>query len=88
MPAFLSPAITVPASYNAPADVSLLFQPDTLVFHSISGGGYYYSFDGVNDHGMMGSTETVIVLPTKRTQVWFKQISGAASARVSATTVS
>lgn len=88
MPAFLSPAITVPAAYAASPEVSLDFEPDVLVFRSTAG-DYFYSFDGVNDHGMVNNADaTQLVIPTKRKKVWFKQNGGAATARLSAVTVS
>lgn len=86
MPAFMSAALTVPASYSAAPDVALQFLPDELIIRAVSG-NFFYSFDGVNDHGMLNSTDAPQLLFTKRTKIWFKQNGGAATARLSALTI-
>lgn len=86
MSAFLSSAITVPAAYATSPDVSLDFEPDTLMFRAVSG-NFFFSFDGVNDHGMVNAADSgQLVLPTKRKKVWLKQNGGASTARVGAIT--
>lgn len=86
MSAFLSTAIAVPAAYAATPEVSLEFTPDSLQLRSTVG-NFFYSFDGVNDHGMARATDTTpLQLRTKNRKVWFKQDGGAATARVSALT--
>lgn len=79
--------VVVPASYaaqNAP-NIALEFVPDTLIFRSVTG-SFYVSFDGVNDHLLVEDSDPALVINTKRTKIWFKQNSGAATARLSAVT--
>jgi hypothetical protein len=101
--AFLSAAITVPASYDAAPNVDLsdpkpdtastadnrvAFVPDYFIFRAITG-NFFYSFDGKNDHGMVFAADTVpLKIPCKARKVWVKQNGGASSARVQAFTTS
>lgn len=86
MSAFLSSALTVPAAYTlATPDVKLDFEPDSVMFRAVTG-NFFYSWDGVNDHGMVNSTDAQLVLNTKRRKVWLKQNGGASTARVAAFT--
>lgn len=84
MPAH-SQLVTVPASYPTAPNIELAFEPDTLLFRS-EAGNYFFSFDGVNDHGRVISTDPNLSLNTKRRKVWFRQDGGAATARLSAIT--
>ena len=85
MPAH-SQTVTVPASYATAPNADLTFVPDTLVFRS-EAGNYFFSFDGVNDHGRVVSTDPNLIISVQRRKVWFKQDGGAATARVSAYTI-
>lgn len=100
--AFLSAAVTVPAAYVAATpDVDLSdippsaapptinrasFVPDYWIFRAVAG-NYFYSFDGINDHGMVNAADTVpLKIPCKARKVWTKQNGGAATARLQAFT--
>lgn len=86
MSAFLSSALTVPAAYTANPDVNLAFEPDQVIFRATAG-NYFYSFDGVEDHGMVNNGEAALIILSKRRKVWLKQNGGAATARIAAHTV-
>lgn len=87
MSAFLSGALTVPAAYTLlTPDVSLPFDPDQTIFRATAG-NYFYSFDGVNDHGMVNTGEAALIILSKRRKVWLKQNGGAATARIAAHTI-
>lgn len=81
-----SQTVTVAASYTAAPDISLPFEPDTLMLRS-EAGSFFFSFDGVNNHGRVIAADPNLALSTKRTKVWLKQDGGAATARISAFTV-
>jgi len=90
MSAKMSGAITVGASYAAQSapdfDVSAEFVPDFFDFRATAG-SFFYSFDGVNDHGIVNNTDLVpIKVESHCRKVWVKQNGGAATARVSAWT--
>lgn len=74
------------ASYPTVADVVLTFEPDQIILKADSG-TFLFSFDGVNDHGKLASTEGFITIATKRKQIWLKQSGGASTARVMAFTL-
>ena len=78
----------VPATYAAASapDVDLGFEPTQILFRADSG-NFLFSFDGVEDHGLVRATDTFpVVLWVKQRKVWVKQSGGAAAARVMAYT--
>jgi hypothetical protein len=83
MPAFAPSPIATAAAYAATPDVSLDFTPDFWLLRS-DAGNYFFSFDGVTDHGLIKAADLYLNVPTKRTKMWLKQSGGAATARVSA----
>lgn len=79
-------SITAPASFTVNPDVSLEFEPDSLVL-KVTAGTADISFDGTNVHLTLASTDSVIVLPKKSKKLWVKQNGGAATLRWSALTL-
>lgn len=77
-------------TYPASPQISLGFEPDEYLFINESAAeNIFYSFDGINDHGMMdpGEPSEAISWRTKAKKVWFRSATGAASTvRVSAST--
>ena len=76
----------VPAAYAAVTapDFDIGFEPTQLVFRSDSG-NFTFSFDGVEDHGLVKATDTyALILWVKQRKVWVKQSGGAAAARMAA----
>jgi len=88
MSAKMAVVAVVPAAYAAPTapDLDLGFQPDQFVFRSDSG-NFIFSFDGVEDHGLVKATDTYpLVIWTKQRKLWVKQSGGASAARLAAYT--
>jgi hypothetical protein len=81
-----SGVVAAPASFTTAPDVSLDFEPDTLVL-KVTVGTADISFDGVNVHLILDSAETTFPLPTKRKKMWVRQNGGAATLRWSALTL-
>ena len=77
----VTPAAGTYAAASAPdVDVSSKFEPSAIVVWSLSAAGVnaIYSFDGVNDHGLiMGGMLTPFVLRTRQTKIWVRKRDGA-----------
>lgn len=80
-----SGTVSAPSSFATAPDVSLEFVPDTLVF-KVTTGTADISFDGVNVHLTLVSTDSILPLFSKRKKIWVKQNGGAATLRWSALT--
>jgi hypothetical protein len=52
-----SQTVVAPAAYTTAPDVTLPFEPDTLLLRS-EAGSFFFSFDGVNDHGRVIAAES------------------------------
>jgi len=80
-----SGTVASPAAYTTDPQVSLGFEPNTLVLKTTSGTSVV-SFDGVNDHLTLANTDPMISLFTKFKKIWFKQSGGASNINWSAIT--
>lgn len=78
-----SGTVTAAASFPTNPDVSLAFEPDTWTLKATAGTADL-SFDGVNVHLTLTSTDPILPLPTKLKKLWVKQNGGAATLRWSA----
>jgi hypothetical protein len=88
MTAKMALVAVVPVAYAAATvpDLALDFEPTQLVFRADSG-SYTFSFDGVEDHGLVRATDTYpLIIWTRQKKVWVKQSGGAAAARLAAYT--
>lgn len=84
MPAKMEVVAVVPAAYAAASapNMDFGFEPDQLVFRSDSG-NFFFSFDGVTDHGQVRATDTYpLVIWSKQKKIWVRQSGGAAAARL------
>ncbi len=79
-------SIAAPATFDAAPNVSLEFEPDSLVLKATVGTADI-SFDGTNVHLTLASTDSVVVVPKKSKKMWVKQNGGAATLRWSALTL-
>jgi hypothetical protein len=79
--------VVAPASFTPlTPDVSLEFEPDTLVLKATAGTADI-SFDGVNVHLTLATTDSILPIPSKRKKMWVRQNGGAATLRWSALTL-
>lgn len=85
MSAKMSTVAVVPVNYAAITvpDLDLGFEPTQLILRATSG-SFIFSFDGVEDHGMVKTTDLYpLTLLCKFKKVWVKQSGGAAAAVLS-----
>ena len=80
--------LTSVSAYPATPQVDLPFLPDSLYLKVESGTpGVLVSFDGVNDHLHVVSTDLLVLVRTRCRKVWLKEDgAGASTFRVSAFT--
>jgi hypothetical protein len=78
-----SGSITAPASFATTADVTLNYRPDVWVLKAVSG-TTDISFDGVNVHLTLTSTDVILPIPVCFTKLWARQNGGASTLRWSA----
>ncbi len=90
MSAKMEVVAVVPAAYAAATapNMNFEFEPDAIHLRADSG-NFIFSFDGVNDHGLVKATDTFpVIIWSKQKKVWVKQSGGAAAARISGYTAS
>lgn len=79
-------SVVAPATFDVAPNVSLEFEPDSLVLKATAGTADI-SFDGTNVHLTLATADSIVVVPSKRKKLWVKQNGGAATLRWSALTL-
>lgn len=78
---YLEPTVGVTAYPAAPqVSASGAFEPGFHVYRGATNSDYFFSYDGVHDHGRIPSTAPNLQFPVSYRQVWLRSASGVTGA--------
>jgi hypothetical protein len=66
-----SGVVVAPIAFNTDPDVSLGFEPDSLILKATAG-VLDVSFDGIHTHLTLEVSDKTLIIPTKRRKMWVR----------------